>query len=47
MILHDSTLEEVATARPATLLELGAVKGFGQTKLERYGDDVLAIVAAV
>ena len=46
VILHDSTLEEVAASRPGTLLELGTVKGFGPTKLERYGLDVLDVVAA-
>ena len=46
VVLHDSTLEEVASTRPTSLLELGAVKGFGPTKLERYGEDVLAVVAA-
>ena len=29
-----------------SLAELGAVSGVGPTKLERYGDEVLAAVAA-
>jgi DNA helicase-2/ATP-dependent DNA helicase PcrA len=45
VILHDSTLREIATRRPATLIQLGAVPGIGPAKLERYGDDILAVVA--
>ena len=32
--------------RPRTLDELAEVKGFGPVKLERYGDDLLAVLAA-
>jgi ATP-dependent DNA helicase RecQ len=46
VVLHDATLRDLAAARPTTLRELATVKGFGPTKLERYGDDVLAVVAA-
>ena len=43
VVLHDATLRDLAAARPASLHELAAVKGFGPTKIERYGDDVLAL----
>jgi DNA helicase-2/ATP-dependent DNA helicase PcrA len=46
VILHDSTLRDIAVRRPATLFQLGAVPGIGPAKLERYGDDILAVVAA-
>ncbi len=46
VVLHDATLRELATAKPANESDLAAVKGFGPTKLERYGDDVLAVIAA-
>ena len=46
VVLHDATLRELASAKPATERDLAAVKGFGPTKLERYGDDVLAVIAA-
>ena len=46
VVLHDATLRDLAAARPASLHELAAVKGFGPTKIERYGDDVLAVVAS-
>ena len=46
VVFHDSTLREMAAARPATLAELGRVNGVGQAKLERYGDAMLAAVAS-
>jgi ATP-dependent DNA helicase RecQ len=46
VVLHDATLRELATAKPASELDLAAVKGFGPAKLERYADDVLAVIAA-
>ncbi|MGH3071374.1 MAG: HRDC domain-containing protein, partial [Gaiellaceae bacterium] len=46
VVLHDATLRELATAKPANERDLAAVKGFGPTKLERYGEDVLAVIAA-
>jgi ATP-dependent DNA helicase RecQ len=46
VVLHDATLRELASAKPANGRDLAAVKGFGPTKLERYGDDVLAVIAA-
>jgi superfamily II DNA helicase RecQ len=44
VVLHDATLRDLAAARPASLHELAAVKGFGPTKIERYGDDVLKLL---
>ena len=46
VVLHDATLRELASAKPENERDLAAVKGFGPTKLERYGDDVLAVIAA-
>ncbi len=45
VVFHDSTLLEIATRRPSTLRALGAITGIGPTKLERYGDEVLGVVA--
>jgi len=45
LVFHNSTLEEIAARRPATLGELGAVPGVGPAKLERYGEGVLAALA--
>jgi RecQ family ATP-dependent DNA helicase len=46
VVLHDATLRELASLRPQTREELAGVKGFGPVKLERYGDDLLAVLAA-
>ena len=46
VIFHDSTLREIAAARPTNLAELEQVNGVGRTKLERYGEAVLAAVAS-
>jgi ATP-dependent DNA helicase RecQ len=46
VIFHDSTLREIADARPTTLPELAKVNGVGRTKLERYGEAMLAAVAS-
>ncbi len=45
VIFHDSTLREIAAARPASLAELARVQGVGAAKLERYGEAMLAAVA--
>ncbi len=46
VVLHDATLRDLAAARPTSLLDLAAVKGFGPTKIERYGDDVISVLAS-
>jgi RecQ family ATP-dependent DNA helicase len=46
VVLHDATLRELAALRPRTLDELAGVKGFGPVKLERYGDDLLSVLAS-
>ena len=46
VILHDSALEAIARARPASRDELLEVPGMGPVKFERYGRDILAIVAS-
>ena len=46
VVFHDSTLREIAAARPRSLSELARVNGVGETKLARYGDAMLAAVEA-
>ena len=46
VVLHDATLRELAAARPSSLAELGAVRGLGPAKLDRYGAALLAVLAA-
>jgi DNA helicase-2/ATP-dependent DNA helicase PcrA len=45
VVFHDSTLQEIARQRPRELWQLAKVSGVGPTKLERYGDEVLAALA--
>ena len=46
VIFHNSTLAEIVRRAPRSREELAAVPGVGPAKLERYGDDVLAVLAA-
>jgi ATP-dependent DNA helicase RecQ len=45
VIFHDTTLIAIARRRPATVDALAEISGVGQAKLERYGADVLRVVA--
>ena len=44
VVFHDSTLAQIADRKPNTRLQLLDVPGIGPAKLERYGDEVLAVV---
>jgi ATP-dependent DNA helicase RecQ len=46
VVLHDSTIEGIASARPATLDQLRGIAGIGDKKLEHYGDELIAMVRA-
>ena len=46
VIFHDSVLRELAAARPGTLTALGGMRGFGASKLQRYGPAILRILTA-
>jgi ATP-dependent DNA helicase RecQ len=46
VVLHDSTIEGIATARPTTLTELRGIAGIGDKKLEHYGAELIALVNA-
>ncbi|UNX53945.1 ATP-dependent DNA helicase UvrD2 [Georgenia sp. TF02-10] len=43
-VLHDTTLQAIATAKPKDLRQLAVLRGIGSTKLETYGPQVLALV---
>jgi ATP-dependent DNA helicase RecQ len=45
VVFKDSVLHAIAAARPTTLGELAQISGVGPAKLERYGDELLAVVA--
>ena len=44
VIFHDSTLREIAAARPASRGEMAEISGIGTRKLEAYGDAFLNVV---
>ncbi len=45
IVCSDRTLRAIANARPDTLVALRRIDGIGPTKLEAYGEDLLALVA--
>ena len=45
VVLHDATLDELAASRPGSTAELAAVKGVGPAKLDRYGAELLEVLA--
>jgi DNA helicase-2/ATP-dependent DNA helicase PcrA len=45
VVFHDRTLTEIAERMPKDWADLAAISGLGPSKLERYADEVLAIVA--
>lgn len=44
MILHQKTLLAIADLAPTTKEELLSVKGFGKSKCEKYGEEILEII---
>ena len=46
VVFHNTTLAEIAERQPSSLAELASIPGVGPTKLERYGEDVLRVLAA-
>jgi len=44
VILHDATLREIATRKPSSEGELAGIPGIGNTKLARFGSDLLKLV---
>jgi len=45
VILHDSTLAEIARRRPPDVAALARIAGIGAKKLERYGAALLDLAA--
>jgi ATP-dependent DNA helicase RecQ len=45
VVLHDTTLDELCRARPATMAELRSITGIGERKLATYGRGLLAAIA--
>ncbi len=45
VVFHDATLRDIVLRRPSSVDELGTIGGVGATKLDRYGEGVLAALA--
>jgi ATP-dependent DNA helicase RecQ len=46
VVLHDTTIDGIATSRPTTSAQLRGIPGIGDKKLEHYGDELIALVKA-
>jgi DNA helicase-2/ATP-dependent DNA helicase PcrA len=44
-VFTDATLEASAERKPAAVAALVEIPGIGQAKLDKFGDDVLALVS--
>jgi ATP-dependent DNA helicase RecQ len=44
VIFHDATLRDIAATQPSSLAALGKVSGVGETKLAKYGQQVLDVL---
>jgi ATP-dependent DNA helicase RecQ len=45
VVAHNTTLVNIAVTRPTTLTALAAVPGFGATRAEKYGRDLLRVIS--
>ncbi|MFC7504326.1 ATP-dependent DNA helicase UvrD2 [Nocardioides sp. CPCC 206347] len=45
VVFTNATLELIAEHKPATMAALASISGVGETKIERYGEAVLAVVS--
>ena len=45
MIMHQSTLLNIASAVPKSKAELLAIKGFGKASFDKYGYEILKITS--
>lgn len=47
MICHNSELMNVAIHKPESINQLRKIKGFGEVKSDKYGEDIIALLNAV
>jgi DNA helicase-2/ATP-dependent DNA helicase PcrA len=47
VVAHDATLEAISEARPTSIPALRRVKGMGQARIDRYGDEIIAVVQRI
>jgi ATP-dependent DNA helicase RecQ len=46
VVFHDATLRAIAVAAPSTLGELAGINGVGESKLSKYGESILELLAS-
>jgi DNA helicase-2/ATP-dependent DNA helicase PcrA len=46
VVFHDKTLAQIAEEQPSDWADLASISGVGPAKLDRYAEEVLAVVAA-
>ncbi|MBU7596764.1 DNA helicase RecQ [Streptomyces sp. P38-E01] len=44
MVFHDATLRQIAVTAPADLSQLGGISGIGESKLAKYGEQILELL---
>jgi superfamily II DNA helicase RecQ len=44
VVMHDAHLRAVAEQAPSTMAELARCPGMGPVRLDRYGDEILAVI---
>jgi DNA helicase-2/ATP-dependent DNA helicase PcrA len=44
IVFHDTTIEAIAERRPRSIPDLRRVPGLGPMKLDRYGEEIIAVV---
>jgi DNA helicase-2/ATP-dependent DNA helicase PcrA len=47
IVFLDATLDLIVARAPRSMVRLAQIKGIGPTKLDRYGDEVLAVLEEV
>jgi len=45
VVFHDATLRAIAVAEPSSLAELAGINGVGESKLAKYGEPILELLA--
>jgi superfamily II DNA helicase RecQ len=47
IICHNAELITIAKVKPRTMEELQTIKGFGETKIAKFGEDILALLNSI
>lgn len=47
MVAHNAELMSIAKMKPQTVEDLPKIKGFGERKIAKYGDDIITILNSI